>query len=467
MTVKIRGLRGSVPVVRLILVAAAFAVATAVPFALLAGGKGKDSNWPQWRGPESSGVSAETGIPLEWSDTQNVLWKTPIPGLGHSSPIIWGHRIFLTTAIEGEVVEGAKAPVHLIDGKPWSHPQATGADKKHTLKVLSLDRDTGKVLWERTAYEGLMSDSRHAKASFASPTPVTDGSTVYTFFGTEGVYAFDFKGNLKWKATVGTITSVSVGIGTSPLLYKNLLILQCDTEDGEGSFIVALDKKTGKEAWRQPRKVSISWATPILVSAGSRDELITLGEQVITAYDPATGKELWTARGLKSNAVPSPVAGNGFIYAPTGYPTKLLMAIRPGGSGDISATNIAWTYDRGTAYVASPVLYGNYLYLVSDKGILTCLDAKTGEVKYDNGRVPVPASFIASLLALDGHILEFGEDGDTFVVKAGPVHEVVRTNSLKEPIYATPAVAAGRIFIRGKNHLYAIGKSEKTAGAGQ
>lgn len=447
---------------RLILNAALVALTMALPLSLPAGEKGKDSNWPQWRGPESSGVAGDAGVPLEWSDTQNILWKTPIPGLGHSSPIIWGDRIFLTTAIEGEVVEGAKAPVHLIDGKPWSHPAATGADRKHTLKVLALDRDSGKILWDRTVYEGLMSDSRHAKASFASPTPVTDGQMVYAFFGTEGVYAFDFKGNLKWKATVGTITSVSVGIGTSPLLYRNLLILQCDTEDGKGSFIVALDKKTGKEAWRKERNVEISWATPILVRAGGRDELITLGNQIIVAYDPATGKELWTARGLKSNAVPSPVAGHGLVYAPTGYPTKLVLAIRPGGAGDVSASNIAWTYEKGVAYVASPVLYGDYLYLVSDKGILTCLDAKTGAVKYDSGRVPVPASFIASLLAVDGHILEFSEDGDTFVVKAGPQHEVVRTNSLKEPIYATPAVAAGRLFIRGKNHLYAIGKNERS-----
>lgn len=442
------------------------AAALVASFAL-AGGSGADSNWPQWRGPDSSGVSAATGVPLQWSDTQNVLWKTEIPGLGHSSPIVWGNRVFLTTAIEGEVVPGAKAPVHLVNGKPWSHPAATGADRKHTLKVLALDRDTGKILWDRTVYEGLMSDSRHGKASFASPTPVTDGDMVYAFFGTEGVFAFDYKGKLKWKTAVGTITSVSVGIGTSPVLYKKLLILQCDTEDGEGSFIVALDKKSGKEVWRQPRKVEISWATPILVNTGKRDELITLGNQIIVAYNPLTGKELWTTKGLASNAVPSAVAGNGLVYLPTGYPTKKVIAVRPGGAGDITASHVAWTYDKGVAYVASPILYGDYLYLVSDKGILTCLDAKTGELKYDNGRVPVPASFIASLVAVDGNILEFSEDGDTFVVKAGPAHEVVRTNSLGEPIYATPAIAAGRIFIRGKNHLHAIGKPERTTGATQ
>lgn len=432
-----------------------------------AGSEKETENWPQWRGPASSGVAVSDSVPMEWSDTQNILWKTEIPGRGHSSPIVWGKHIFLTTAIEGEAVPGAKAPVHLIDGKPWSHPQALGADHKNTLKVLALDRDSGKVLWERTVYEGLMSDSRHRKASYASPTPVTDGKRVYAFFGTEGVFALDFQGHLKWKTTVGTITSVSVGIGTSPVLYKDLLILQCDSEDGADSFLVALNTRTGHEAWRVARKVEISWATPILVRTGARDELVTMGNQIIVAYDPATGKELWHSKGLESNAVPSPVAAHGLVYAPTGYPTKRLYAIRPGGEGDVSATHVAWTYDRGTAYVASPIVYGNYLYLVSDKGILTCLDAATGEVKYDDGRVPAPASFIASLLAVDGKILEFSEDGDTFVVQAGPKHEVLRTNSLKEPIYASPAIAAGRLFVRGEKHLYAIGKSDRTAGATQ
>ena len=417
-----------------------------------------ETNWPQWRGPDASGVSAETNLPTEWSATQNILWKTPIPGRGHSSPIVWGKRIFLTTAIEGEVVPDAKPLVHFIEGKPWAHPASMGADRKHTLAVLALDRDTGKILWEQTAYEGLMYDSRHRKASYASPTPVTDGKMVYAFFGTEGIYAYDFNGKLRWKAVVGKIGSLSVGIGTSPVLYNNLVILQCDSEEGADSFIAALDRKTGREVWRVPRKVQVSWATPIIVRAGARDELVTSGNEFIIAYDPATGKELWRAKGLDSNAIHTPMAGHGLVYLTAGFPTKKVMAIRPGGSGDITGTpNIVWTYDKGTAYVASGILYGDYLYLISDKGILTCLDAKTGEVKYDSGRVPVPASFLASLVAFDGKILEFSEDGDTFLVKAGPAHEVVRTNSLGEPIYATPAVAAGRLFIRGEKSLYAIG----------
>jgi outer membrane protein assembly factor BamB len=437
--------------------------------AMLAGADERETagaNWPRWRGADGSGVSPEKNLPAEWSEAKNVLWKAAIPGRGHSSPIIWGDRIFLTTAVEGEVVPDAKAPVHMIEGKPWAHPESLGADRKQTLKVLALDHDTGKVLWERTAYEGLMSDSRHRKASFASPTPATDGEMVYAFFGTEGIYAYDFRGNLKWKVNVGKIISMSVGNGTSPTLYKNLVILQCDSEDGEESFITALDKKSGKQVWRVARKVEISWATPIVVKAddkskSGREELITLGNQSIIAYDPATGRELWRMKGLDSNAIPSPVAGHGLVYAYAGSPKKLVMAIRPGGEGDITGTDrIVWTYDRGVAYVASPILYGDYLYLVSDKGILTCLDARTGQVKYDNGRIPVPATFIASLVAGDGKIFQFSEDGDTFIVKAGPEHEVLRTNSLGEPVYATPSVAGGRLYIRGEKHLYAIRAGE-------
>lgn len=442
------------------------------PALLTAAEKSGATNWPQWRGPDSNGVATDANLPTEWSATQNVLWKTEIPGRGHSSPIVWGNRIFLTTAIEGEVVPGAKAPIHIVETAPgkkeaWSHPQATGADKKHTLKVLCLDRDTGKVLWERTVYEGTMYDSRHAKASYASPTPVTDGKTVYFYFGTEGLYAFDFSGNLKWKTSMEKIGSQSVGIGTSPILYGNLVLIQADNEDGADSCLVAFDKKSGKEAWRTPRKnVEISWATPIIVKAKDHDELVTSGNQAIITYDPKTGKELWRAQGLDSNAVPSSVSGNDLVYIFTGFPKKKVLAVRPGGSGDITGTpNIVWTYEKGVAYVASPVLYGEYLYLVSDKGILTCLDAKTGEVKYQDGRVPTPAFFMASLVAADGKILQFSEDGDTYVIKAGPQHQILSKNSLGENIYATPAIAAGRIFIRGEKNLYAIGTSAKLAGA--
>jgi outer membrane protein assembly factor BamB len=427
-------------------------------WAVLALAPSRGDNWPQWRGPQGQGISRETGLPQEWSDTTGVLWKTPIPGRGHSSPVVWGDRIFLTTAIEGEVVPGAKAPIHIDEGKEFKHPDASGAEKRHTFKVLALDAQSGKVLWEKTAWEGTPYDDRHKKSSYAAPTPVTDGKRVYAFFGSEGVYAYDFDGRLAWKASVGKIPLVGMGTGTSPVLHGNLVILQCDEDGGTASFMVALHKDTGKEAWRTPRKVQASWATPIVVRAGTRDELIASGNEAVIAYDPATGRELWRMKGVASNAVPSPVAGSGLVVVSAGYPEKIAVAVETGGSGDVTdSPRIRWRYAKGTAYVPSPLLYGDYVYLMTDKGLLTCLDARTGEVQYEGARVPVPATFTASPVAFEGRILIVSEEGDGFLVKAGPVHAVVRTNSLKEPVYASPAVSQGRIFIRGLSHLYAIG----------
>lgn len=414
-------------------------------------------NWPQWRGPDGSGVSPETNLPAEWNDQKNIEWKTPLPGRGHSSPIVWGGRIFLTTSIEGPEVPGAAPVKHQIEGKEFLHPDSVGGNRRHTLKVLCVDAAAGKILWERTAYEGAVYDNRHKKNTFASPTPATDGRLVYAFFGSEGLYAYDFSGKPAWKFTPGGIATMGMGAGTSPVLFESLVILQCDEDSGERSFLVALDKKTGREVWRTPRKVQVSWATPILVKAGNRMELVTSGNENVIAYDPATGKELWRSAGVQSNAIPSPVAGHGLVFVTAGFPAKRVFAIRPGGSGDVTATpNVVWKYEKGTAYVPSPILYGGYLYLVTDRGLVTCLDAKTGEVKYEGARVPAPAMFTSSLVAMDGKLFLTSEDGDTFVIKAGPQHEVLGANSLKEPIYASLAVSHGRIFIRGDKHLYAI-----------
>jgi outer membrane protein assembly factor BamB len=414
-------------------------------------------NWPQWRGPEGLGVSSETGLPWQWTPSENVAWKTVIPGRGHSSPVVWGNRLFLTTAIEGEVVPGKKAVAHTIDGQEFIHPDSVGADRQHALKVLALDADSGQILWERTAWEGVPWDARHRKASFASPTPVTDGRAVYAFFGSEGLYAYDFDGKLLWKSDLGGIATLGVGVGTSPVPYRDLVILQCDEDNGEKSFITALDRKTGKPVWRVARKIQVSWATPIVVHAGERDELVTAGTEAVIAYEPATGKELWRSKGLDSNAVPSPVAGPDVVVVSAGYPAKVAIGIKPGGTGDLTGTpRILWTYNKGTAYVPSPILYDGYVYLMTDKGLVTCLDARTGEVKYEGARTPMPGSFTASPIAFDGKILLFSEDGDTHVIKAGPRHEVLRTNVLAEPIYASPAVSQGRLFIRGAQHLYCI-----------
>jgi len=415
-------------------------------------------NWPQWRGPDGSGVSNEKNLPSEWSPTKNIKWKTPIEGRSHSSPIVWGNRVFLTTAVEGAVVPGAKAVKHMDGDKEFLHPDSIGADHKHTFKVLCIDRDSGKILWQSTAWEGTPYDNRHRKSSYAASTPTTDGKLVYAFFGTEGLYAYDFKGNLAWKAQLGNLGTVGMGTGTSPILFENLVIVQCDEENGEASFIVAFDKKTGKEVWETPRKVQVSWSTPILVRTATRPELITSGTEFLISYDPATGKELWRHKGVESNAIPSPVANSEMAYLVAGFPAKIAYAIKLGQNGDLTGTpNVPWKYEKGTAYVPSPILYGDYLYLTTDRGILTCIDAKTGEVKYEGGRIPIPATFTASPVAFENKILMTSEDGDTFIIKAGPKHEVLGTNSVGEPVYASPAIADGRIFIRGEKNLYCIG----------
>jgi outer membrane protein assembly factor BamB len=330
-----------------------------------------------------------------------------------------------------------------------------GADRKQTLKVLALDARTGQILWDRVAWEGTPYDTRHKRGSYASPTPVSDGERVYAYFGAEGVYAYDFSGNLAWKWWPGGIATFGVGVGTSPVFYKDVVILQCDEDEGKASFIVALHKATGKEVWRASRKVQLSWATPVLVRAAGRDELVTAGTEHVIAYDPATGAELWRVKGLESNAVPSPVVVGDIVVVSAGYPSKIAMAVRAGGSGDVTGTRVLWRYAKGTAYVPSPVAVDGLVYLMTDKGLLTCLDAATGAVKYEGGRPPAASSYMASPVVVGGQILLMSLDGDTHVIRAGPVHEVIRTNALGEPIAASAAVAPGRLYIRGEHHLFA------------
>ena len=439
-----------------------FALMFATTVLCVAAGASQDAEWPQWRGPGGAGVAHETRVPLEWSPTTNVAWKTEIAGRGHSSPVVWGRRVFLTTSIRGEHVPGRRAPVHPgFDGKPgYVHPDSTDVDYKYALQVLAIDADSGRIVWERTAYDGVMLDDRHRKNTYASSTIATDGTLVYAFFESAGLYCYDVDGTLKWHTSLGPIVKAGMGPGTSPIIFERLLILQCDQEMGEGSALVAVDRFTGKEAWRVARSNRRSWATPMIVRTPRRVELIASGAESVVAYDPATGKELWRAGGVESHPIPSPVAGHGMVFVTAGSQAKRAYAIRVGGTGDVTNTPfVAWKYAKGTAYVPSPILHGRYLYLMTDKGLLTCLDAVTGEVQYEGGRVPVPATFTASPIAIGDRLLLTSEDGDTFVVKAGAAHEVLATNPIGEPVYASLAVARGTIFIRGEKHLFAIRRS--------
>jgi outer membrane protein assembly factor BamB len=417
-------------------------------------------NWPQWRGPHGQGVSSETALPRQWSPSSKIAWKVAIAGRGHSAPVVWGNQVFLTTAVERAAVPGHKAPEHMDRGKPFLHPDSVGADRQNALKVMAFDARSGALAWEQVAYDGPMFDNRHKRSSYASTTPVTDGERLYVHFGAEGVYAYDLAGRLVWKTTVGKIKTLGLGVGSSPILYRDLLILQCDENTGSESFIVALDKRTGKQVWRSARDVQVSWSTPVLVEApgaagaSGRTELVTNGTEWIVAYDPATGTELWRTPGVKSNAIHTPLVGEGLVIATAGYPERRVIAIRPGARPE--AERVAWTYDKGTAYVVSPILFKGVVYLLNDRGVMTALAAQTGAVIYEGGRIPKPATFMGSPVAFGDHVLLTSEEGETFFIKAGRTHEVERTNSVDEPVYSTLALANGRIYIRGERHLFAI-----------
>jgi outer membrane protein assembly factor BamB len=430
---------------------AAVAIAVGASMPLMA------ENWPQWRGPGGQGISTEKQLPIEWAPGKNIAWKTELPGSGHSSPIVWGDRIFLTSQIEGEVIPGQRAVKHR-QGKEedWIHPDSVGADKKHTLKVMSLDAKTGKILWEQTAYDGPVYDARHRRSSFAGPTAATDGTMVYAYFGPEGLYAYDFSGKLAWKV-IEKFATLGLGTGTSPVLFQNLVIIQRDEDNGEQSVIAAYDKATGKEVWKTTREnIEVSWGTPVLVAVdGGATQLVTNGSSAIVAYDPATGKELWRTKGVESNAIHTPLVGKGLVIVTAGFPAKRVIAIKPGSAADDK--RIVWEYTKGTGYVLSNILYGDYVYLLTDNGIVTCLDAATGKVMYEGGRPPVPSHFMGSPVAFGDYVAITSEDGQTFLLKAGPKHEVVRTNTVDEPVYSSPAIANGRIYIRAQKHLYAIG----------
>jgi outer membrane protein assembly factor BamB len=415
--------------------------------------------WPQWRGPGGSGVAQPGDVPLEWdaASGKNIQWKTEIEGRGHSSPVVWGDRIFLTTAIEGEAIPGAKAPPHLLGGEEFKHPDALGADRRHTLKVIAVDAASGRTVWSQVAYDGAMYDDRHKASSYASPTVATDGERVYAYFGSPGLFVYDLAGKQMWSRDVGDIKTIGMGVGTSPIVAGELIVLQADEDEGKESFLVALDRKDGREVWRVARPIQASWTTPIVVKDPSgTEELITAGNEHIIAYEPATGRERWRIEGLQSNAIHVPLHGDGMVYVTAGYPEKVLKALELAGGG--KPPRVAWTYNKGIAYVASNLLYDGRVYLTSDNGILTCLDAKTGSLVYEGGRAPAQGSYVASLVAVGDKILMVSRDGDAGWIKAGPQHEVIAQASVDEPVYATPAIAGDRIFIRGERHLFAIGR---------
>ena len=382
--------------------------------------------WSRWRGPSGQGLVAGTGYPDKWSATENVLWKKPLPGRGNSSPIVWGDRILLTTAYDGG----------------------------RRLSLLAFRRSDGSLLWESFAPEG-PSQSAHPKNGHASATPVTDGERVYVSFGPRGLLAFDLDGKLIWRQNLGQMDAYH-GTAGSPLLYKDRIILYQDQYSD--SFIAAFDARTGRQLWRTRRDASVGWGTPIAVRVGDHDEIIVNSQQRVHAYDPDTGRELWRCSGSLYEVIPTPVVGYGMVFCSSGRAGPTL-AIRPGGRGDVTNTHVAWSSPRGSPFVPSPILYGEHLYLVNDMAsIVTCLDAKTGRLVWQ-GRLGMARreGFSASPVAVDGKVVFTNDDGETFVLRAGPTFQLLHVNQIGEPTLASPALVDGRWYIRTARSLYAIG----------
>jgi outer membrane protein assembly factor BamB len=383
--------------------------------------------WPNWRGPSGQGLVRGTGYPDSWSPKENVLWKVAVPGRGNSSPIVWQDYIFLTTGQE--------------DGSRRS--------------VLCFRRSDGKLLWEASAPEA-PAEKLYSKNTYASSTPATDGERVYAYFGNAGLMAVDFKGRRLWHRLLGPITLYHGSAG-SPLLYKDRVILFQDQR--ENSFIAAFDRRTGQELWRTPREQQIGWGSPIAIRAGNRDEIIVSSQDRVNAYDPESGRELWRCSGNTMEVTPTPAVGHGLVFCPSGRAGPTL-AIRPGGSGDVTATHIAWQTPRGSPFIPSPLLYGEYLYLVNDMtSIATCFQAKTGKLMWQ-GRLGEAAkeSFSASPVGVDGKVFFTNDQGQTFVLAAGPEFRLLRVNELGERTLASPALVDKRWYFRTERHLVAIGK---------
>ncbi len=382
--------------------------------------------WSRWRGPSGQGIVEGTGYPDTWSDTTNVRWKTAVPGTGHSSPIVWGDRIFLTTSRNGG----------------------------RRVSILSFRRSDGELLWETDAPEG-RPEYTHNKNNPASATVSTDGERVYASFGSRGMVAVDFDGSLVWHRDLGYIDNYH-GPAGSPLLYRDTVIIYQDQNGG--GFVIALDARTGETRWRTDRSARVGWGTPIAITVGDHDELIVSSQQLVQSYDPTTGDELWRCNGMLREVIPTPVVGQGLVFCTSGRAGPTL-AIRPGGRGDVTDTHVEWKTARGSPFVPSPVLFGDYLYTVNDmSSIITCLNAKTGETVWQErlGR-PRREGISASPVVVDDKLFVTNDDGETFVLRTGAEFELLHTNDIGARTLASPALVDGTWYIRTAGELIAIG----------
>ncbi len=420
-------------------------------------------NWPQWRGPSSQGVSAESGLPTRWSATGDIAWKVPLAGTGTSSPIVWGDRIFVTSQVgQAPVAPGAHPHLARDDRALAERENAIGRSRVSSsrdvfLVVEAFRRSDGGRLWEyRTPATGEFPEL-HEKHNLSTPTPVTDGERVYAWFGNGQIVALDMEGGVLWTRHLGIDYGSfqnQWGHGSSPTLYRDSLILLCDHTSL--AYLLALDKRTGKERWKVDRGARrTSHSTPLVVPGPAGDELIVNSSERIDAFNPATGALLWHAGEERQTPIPSAVFHDGIIYMSRGYRNSDVWAIRPGGRGDVTRTHVKWRTPGGASYVPSIVYYKGLLYMTNEVGVVSCVDAETGQPVW---RQRLSGLFFASPVAADGNIYRASETGETFVLRAGREPQVIAQNDLGERFIASPAVSNGRLFLRSDRTLFAVGK---------
>lgn len=424
-----------------------------------------DGNWPQFRGSNASGVAEGNPLPARWdvAKNENIVWKAATPGLGFSSPVIWGDQVFLTTSVsEGDKQASIKVGLY-GDIAPVTD------DTPQSFRVLCLDKSTGKILWDKEAYKGVPKIKRHTKASHANCSPATDGKHVVAFFGSEGLYCYSTSGDLLWKQDFGVLDSgyyvvpaAQWGFASSPVIHGDKVLLQCDVQ--KDSFVAALNLKDGSIAWKTPRDEVPTWSTPTVHVASGRSQMIVNGYKRIAGYDLTNGKEIWWMKGGGDIPVPTPIVAHNLIYITNAHGALApIYAIRPTAEGDISLnpdetsnSHIAWAHLRTGNYMQTPLVYGDLLYACRDSGILACYDAKTGEKKYRE-RLADGTGFTASPVAGDGKIYFTSEEGDVYVVKTGEKYELLGKNAIGDISMATPAISDGTIFFRTRGHLIAVG----------
>jgi outer membrane protein assembly factor BamB len=392
-----------------------FALTAAIP----------SEDWPEFRGPAAQGHSTERGLPLEWSESRNVMWKTRVPGLGWSSPVVAGGRVWITSAIK---------------------------ERGGSLRALAFDLETGRELVNTEVFRTRSADPLNAKNSLASPTPIVEGDRVYVHFGADGTAALTTSGETVWKMRLAYESQH--GSGGSPVLYGDLLIFSADGSDR--AFVIALEKQTGKTRWKTSRRQPSdqAYSTPLVIRVGDRDEVVSVGAFRAAAYEPESGKEIWrVGYGDGFSNVPRPVYGHGLVYIATGFQQPTLIAVRPDGTGDVTRTHVAWTLRRGAPLTPSPLLVGDELYIVNDGGIVSCLDATTGETRWQHR---LDGNFSASPVFADGRIYFLNEEGVATVILPGKEFRALATNHIDGATLASMAVSAGSIFIRSDTHLYRI-----------